>query len=119
MDNKNFLTVSQSSPIFTRRFRLSFPYNQHLTARPISQSGDGMATVSSRKAKPLSRHVPTSAFDQYLLDIQRLPMITDPEEERRLARRAQRGDKEAAEDGPPLRGGREHSCDAQLPPELA
>jgi RNA polymerase primary sigma factor len=56
-----------------------------------------MATVSTRKAKPLSRHVPTSAFDQYLLDIQRLPMITDPEEERRLARRAQKGDKEAAE----------------------
>jgi RNA polymerase primary sigma factor len=56
-----------------------------------------MATVSPRKAKPLSRHAPTSAFDQYLLDIQRLPMITDVEEERRLARRAQRGDKEAAE----------------------
>ena len=45
----------------------------------------------------MSRHVPTSAFDQYLLDIQRLPMITDPEEERRMARRAQKGDKEAAE----------------------
>ena len=45
----------------------------------------------------MSRHVPSSAFDQYLLDIQRLPMITDPEEERRLARRAQKGDKEAAE----------------------
>jgi RNA polymerase primary sigma factor len=56
-----------------------------------------MATVSSGKAKPLSRHVPASAFDQYLVDIQRLPMIKDPAEERRLARLAQRGDKEAAE----------------------
>src|SRR6187549_2109466 len=56
-----------------------------------------MQQVTESKAKPLSRHVPTSAFDQYLLDIQRLPMITDPEEERRLARRAQKGDKEAAE----------------------
>jgi RNA polymerase primary sigma factor len=56
-----------------------------------------MATVSSGKTKSLSRHVPTSAFDQYLLDIQRLPMITDPAEERRLARRAQKGDPAAAE----------------------
>jgi RNA polymerase primary sigma factor len=56
-----------------------------------------MATVRSGKAKPLSRHAPSSAFDQYLLDIQRLPMITDPEEERRLARKAQKGDKESAE----------------------
>lgn len=45
----------------------------------------------------MSRHVPTSAFDQYLLDIQRLPMITDPAEERRLARLAQKGDPVAAE----------------------
>jgi RNA polymerase primary sigma factor len=56
-----------------------------------------MATVSSGKAKPLSRLAPASAFDQYLLDIQRLPMITDPAEERRLARLAQRGDPAAAE----------------------
>jgi RNA polymerase primary sigma factor len=56
-----------------------------------------MATVSSRKAKPLSRHAPSSAFDQYLIDIQRLPMITDAAEERRLARKAQQGDSEAAE----------------------
>ena len=45
----------------------------------------------------MSRHVPTSAFDQYLLDIQRLPMITDPAEERRVARLAQKGDPVAAE----------------------
>ena len=40
---------------------------------------------------------PSHAFDQYLQDIQRLPLITDPEEERRLARRAQKGDETAAE----------------------
>lgn len=45
----------------------------------------------------MSRHAPASAFDQYLIDIQRLPMIADPAEERRLARLAQRGDPEAAE----------------------
>ena len=41
--------------------------------------------------RPLFRTAPSSAFDQYLLDIQKLPMITDPEEEKRLARRAQAG----------------------------
>ncbi len=47
--------------------------------------------------RPLFRSTPASAFDQYLLDIQKLPMITDPEEEKRLARRAQAGDQAAAE----------------------
>jgi len=36
-------------------------------------------------------------FDQYLQDIQKLPLIKDPAEERRLARRVQRGDEKAAE----------------------
>jgi RNA polymerase primary sigma factor len=49
------------------------------------------------KPRPLFRTAPSSAFDQYLLDIQKLPMITDPEEEKRLARRAQAGDPVAAE----------------------
>ncbi len=49
------------------------------------------------KPRPLFRSAPASAFDQYLLDIQKLPMITEPEEERRLARRAQAGDPTAAE----------------------
>src|SRR3977135_212722 len=40
---------------------------------------------------------PSTAFDQYLQDIQKLPLITDAEEERRLARRAQAGDEKAAE----------------------
>jgi RNA polymerase primary sigma factor len=43
------------------------------------------------------RNAPSSAFDQYLLDIQKLPLIREAEEERRLARRAQQGDTAAAE----------------------
>src|SRR4029453_7991825 len=49
------------------------------------------------KARMLVRSAPSGAFDQYLLDIQKLPMISDPEEEKRLARRAQKGDETAAE----------------------
>ncbi|MEO8294114.1 MAG: RNA polymerase sigma factor RpoD/SigA [Gemmatimonadota bacterium] len=56
-----------------------------------------MPTLKVGKAKPLSRHAPSAAFDQYLLDIQRLPMITDQAEEIRVARRAQQGDAAAAE----------------------
>jgi RNA polymerase primary sigma factor len=37
------------------------------------------------------------AFDQYLLDIRKLPLITDPREERRLALRARKGDRDAAD----------------------
>ena len=37
------------------------------------------------------------SFDQYLQDVERYPLISDPKEERALARRARRGDKEAAE----------------------
>jgi RNA polymerase primary sigma factor len=43
------------------------------------------------------RAAPSSAFDQYLLDIQKLPLISDPAEEKRLARLAQKGDEAAAE----------------------
>ncbi|MEP7326463.1 MAG: RNA polymerase sigma factor RpoD/SigA [Gemmatimonadota bacterium] len=56
-----------------------------------------MASARVSKARPLARSTPTSSFDQYLRDIQRLPMITDPAEETRLARRAQKGDPVAAE----------------------
>ena len=45
----------------------------------------------------LARSAPSGSFDQYLLDIQKLPMIADPEEEKRLARRALDGDETAAE----------------------
>ncbi len=37
------------------------------------------------------------SFDQYLFDVEKYPLIEDPEEERELARRARAGDKEAAE----------------------
>ena len=49
------------------------------------------------KARLLVRSAPSGAFDQYLVDIQKLPMISDPEEEKRLARRALAGDETAAE----------------------
>jgi RNA polymerase primary sigma factor len=47
--------------------------------------------------KTFVRSAPSTAFDQYLHDIQKLPLITDPAEERRLARLAQKGDERAAE----------------------
>ena len=56
-----------------------------------------MAHVRTGKARALLRSSPSGSFDQYLLDIQKLPMITDPEEEKRLARRALAGDEIAAE----------------------
>ncbi|HEX6134289.1 MAG TPA: RNA polymerase sigma factor RpoD/SigA [Longimicrobiales bacterium] len=37
------------------------------------------------------------SFDQYLFDVEKYPLIEDPQEERELARRARVGDKEAAE----------------------
>jgi len=37
------------------------------------------------------------SFDQYLQDVEKYPLIQDPEEERALARRARTGDREAAE----------------------
>ena len=37
------------------------------------------------------------SFDQYLQDVEKYPLIQDRREERELARRARRGDKEAAE----------------------
>jgi RNA polymerase primary sigma factor len=54
------------------------------------------ATVT-RSTRGYFRSSPSSAFDQYLQDIQKLPLIDDPAEERRLARRAQKGDEKAAE----------------------
>src|SRR6185503_14126703 len=56
-----------------------------------------MPQVTESRAKAFVRSSPSTAFDQYLHDIQKLPLITDPEEERRLARRAQKGDEKAAE----------------------
>src|SRR5438094_394581 len=56
-----------------------------------------MARSNGSKAKSFFRANPSGAFDQYLQDIQKLPLIKDPAEERRLARRVQRGDEKAAE----------------------
>ncbi|HYL20650.1 MAG TPA: RNA polymerase sigma factor RpoD/SigA [Gemmatimonadales bacterium] len=56
-----------------------------------------MARSNAGKAKAFFRANPSGAFDQYLQDIQKLPLIKDPAEERRLARRVQRGDEKAAE----------------------
>src|SRR5918992_680012 len=56
-----------------------------------------MQQVTESRSKGFFRSSPSTAFDQYLQDIQKLPLITDPEEERRLARRAQKGDELAAE----------------------
>jgi RNA polymerase primary sigma factor len=56
-----------------------------------------MESVTESRSKGYFRSSPSSAFDQYLQDIQKLPLIASAEEERRLARKAQKGDVEAAE----------------------
>ena len=56
-----------------------------------------MQHVTESSTKGFFRNTPSTAFDQYLLDIQKLPLIREVEEERRLARRAQHGDEQAAE----------------------
>jgi RNA polymerase primary sigma factor len=56
-----------------------------------------MEQVVESRSRTYFRSSPSSAFDQYLQDIQKLPLISDPAEERRLARRAQTGDEQAAE----------------------
>ena len=56
-----------------------------------------MQHANEPRSKALYRSSPSSAFDQYLQDIQKLPLITDVKEERRLARLAQKGDEAAAE----------------------
>src|SRR4026209_977538 len=56
-----------------------------------------MQTSAESKSKGFFRSSPSTAFDQYLQDIQKLPLISDAEEERHLARRAPKGDEKAAE----------------------
>src|SRR5947208_4665035 len=56
-----------------------------------------MQTTGESRAKGFFRSSPSTAFDPYLQYIPKLPLITDAEEERRLARRAQAGDEKAAE----------------------
>ena len=60
-------------------------------------SAAAVRSSESRAAKGFFRSSPSTAFDQYLRDIQKLPLITDAAEERRLARLAQQGDEAAAE----------------------
>lgn len=56
-----------------------------------------MTQLRSSKTKGFFRSPASTAFDQYLQDIQKLPLIESPEEERRLARKARKGDQHAAE----------------------
>ena len=56
-----------------------------------------MQQATEGRTRSFFRSSPSTAFDQYLQDIQRLPLLSDPAEERRLARRAQQGDQQAAE----------------------
>jgi RNA polymerase primary sigma factor len=56
-----------------------------------------MQTTAESRSKGFFRSSPSTAFDQYLHDIQKLPLIKDVQEERRLARLAQNGDERAAE----------------------
>ena len=56
-----------------------------------------MQTATESRSKGFFRSSPSTAFDQYLQDIQKLPLISDAAEERRLARLAQKGDEQAAE----------------------
>lgn len=65
--------------------------------KALQKPGVGMPQLRTSTAKAFFRASPSGAFDQYLQDIQKLPLIRDPQEEKRLARKAQRGDVKAAE----------------------
>ena len=56
-----------------------------------------MAQLKSSKSRAFFRASVSGAFDQYLQDIQKLPLIKDRAEEQRVARLAQKGDRAAAE----------------------
>src|SRR4030081_3279725 len=56
-----------------------------------------MEQATETRSRGYFRSSPSTAFDQYLQDIQKLPLISDAAEERRLARLAQKGDEAAAE----------------------
>src|SRR5260370_29776726 len=74
------------------RLRPPFPHPTR-----VSRGVARMARSNGGKAKAFFRTTPSGAFNQYLQDIQKLPLIKDPAEERRLARRVQRGDEKAPE----------------------
>ena len=56
-----------------------------------------MISSRSRTDRTFSAARGMDSFDQYLQDVEKYPLIQDPEEERALARRARLGDREAAE----------------------
>lgn len=56
------------------------------------------AKAKVRRKRAFFNESGSTAFDQYLKDIQKLPLIKDRKEEQRIARRATRGDKKAAEE---------------------
>jgi RNA polymerase primary sigma factor len=56
-----------------------------------------MTRLRATKTKAFFRSAASGAFDQYLQDIQKLSLIPDRNEECRLARRARKGDRAAAE----------------------
>ncbi|MEE8133797.1 MAG: RNA polymerase sigma factor RpoD/SigA [Gemmatimonadales bacterium] len=56
-----------------------------------------MTRLRATKTKSFFRSAASGAFDQYLHDIQKLSLIPDRAEECRLARRARKGDRAAAE----------------------
>ena len=56
-----------------------------------------MTQLRAGKSKAFFYAGSSTAFDHHLQDIQKLPLIKEPEEERRLARRARKGDRKAAE----------------------
>lgn len=56
-----------------------------------------MQKATEPRSRTVFRSAPSSAFDQYLFDIQKLPLIKDRNEEVRLARLARNGDESAAE----------------------
>jgi murein DD-endopeptidase MepM/ murein hydrolase activator NlpD len=56
---------------------------------PSAKNGACMEHVTESRSKGFFRSSPSTAFDQYLHDIQKLPLIRDPAEERRLARKTQ------------------------------
>jgi RNA polymerase primary sigma factor len=56
-----------------------------------------MTQLRTSKSKGFFRTPVSGAFDQYLQDIQKLPLIGSAQEERRLARLARAGDEDCAE----------------------
>src|SRR5438105_8741157 len=56
-----------------------------------------MERSNGGKAKAFFRANPSGAFDQYMQDMQKLPLLHEHAKERSLARRVQRGDEKAAE----------------------